>query len=167
MADDVPSSCAGEAAIHELSLVLDGVRDVMATVNDCIEYSQATISSYQEAYVEEKHGVRILAREPSPASSGSMASVETDFQAKSAPFAEGSGLAEPVAETMRRPLAVPRSKGKRRQDRGAKRPSRSRPFRDVSSRAAATHALIASDIHTDSSPISSAGLTNTSDEDID
>ena len=46
-------------AIHQVSVVLDGVRDAVSGITESIECSQATISGYHQVVLEERHNVQI------------------------------------------------------------------------------------------------------------
>ena len=45
---------------HDVAVVLDGVRDAVSGLTETIEVSQATVSAYQGAILEEKDNVRII-----------------------------------------------------------------------------------------------------------
>jgi hypothetical protein len=129
--------------MHEVSLVLDGVRDVMASVAESIECSQAKIGSYRKEYLGEKHGIRILPRSPSPAGGGS------DSFARSVPGSPSSAGMRSIisdgSDMVVEPASVPEWSNTAQYDH--------------------TSANYTICMPSSSSSVSSAGLTNTSDDD--
>ena len=71
-------------AIHQVSVVLDGIRDAVSGLTESIECSQATISGYHHVVLEERQNVRIWeeslppGREKSNSAIISMHSTRTD-----------------------------------------------------------------------------------------
>ena len=71
-------------AIHQVSVVLDGIRDAVSGLTESIECSQATISGYHHVVLEERQNVRIWeeslppGREKSNSAIISMPSTRTD-----------------------------------------------------------------------------------------
>jgi hypothetical protein len=45
---------------HDVAIALDGIRDAVSGLTETIEVSQATVSAYQSAILEEKHNVVIV-----------------------------------------------------------------------------------------------------------
>ena len=52
--------------VHQVSAVLDGVRDAVSGLTESIESSQSMISGYQQVILEEKDNVRIVQRNVIP-----------------------------------------------------------------------------------------------------
>jgi hypothetical protein len=169
---DDPGDSSAEAIVRGLSLALDGVRDSIAEVEEDIEADQATMARYQRAALEERFGVRIL-----------------DPQALSQP--RNSSRSQKGKQRVERRISSSSPEATRRVKEWAERegcdsdgdrasdeenasgssPHPSSPainlHRDRSPfnmTAESDCEIGTSDVEEQSSPVSSTGLTNTSDE---
>lgn len=173
-AHEPPSQASAQSITRSLSLALDGVRDALAEVTDTIHGDEAVVAGYKRAIIDERFGVRILAR---PAAEGVDRDVEPRLAGSSSSAGRKDGIpatSSPVSVKVREWAAgvadSPSSSG----DEEGSRASPSSP-----SVAHARSGILMPNTRLNSSsqassmdldlpggsPVSSTNLTNTSEED--